>query len=103
MDSALSSIMVNLLHLHVSIGEHIAISPITKKQVNPKNNSVAGHLLFYNLSASYDNFSILTCENKNFLLELKESLLIMRDKASLNMTTTSSQLQLFDRPWKYDL
>ena len=33
-------------------------------------------------SASYDDFIILTHENKMFLLELKESLLIMRDKPS---------------------
>ena len=33
-------------------------------------------------SASYDNFIILTHENKMFLLELKESLLIIRDKPS---------------------
>ena len=35
-----------------------------------------------NYSASYDNFSILTCEKKIFLLELKESLLIMGDEPS---------------------
>ena len=70
--------------LIVRIGEHIGISPLTRKQVKPKNSSVADHLLFCNHSASYDDFSILTRENKKFLLELKESLLIMRDKPSLN-------------------
>ena len=49
--------------------------PLAKKQV-------ADHLLFCNHSTSYNNFSILTIENKKFLLELKESLLIMRDKPS---------------------
>ena len=33
-------------HLNVRIGEHIGISPLTKKQVKPKNSSVVGHLLF---------------------------------------------------------
>ena len=28
-------------HLNVRIGEHIGISPLTKKQVKPKNSSVA--------------------------------------------------------------
>ena len=42
-------------HLNVRIGEYIGISPLTKKQVKPKNNSVADHLLFCNHSASYDN------------------------------------------------
>ena len=84
-------------HLTVRIGEHIGISPFTRKQVKPKNSSVADHLLFCNHSASYDDFSILTRENKTFLLELKESLLIMRDKPSSNRNITSAPLYLFDR------
>ena len=84
-------------HLNVRIGEHIGISPYTKKQVKPKNSSVVDHLLFCNHSASYDDFSILKRENKKFLLELKESLLIMRDKPSLNRNITLEPLYLFDR------
>ena len=84
-------------HLNVRIGEHIGISPLTRKQVKPKNSSVADHLLFCKHSASYDDFSILTRENKTFLLELKESLLIMRDKPSLNRNITSAPLYLFDK------
>ena len=53
---------------------------ITRKQVKPKNSSVADHLLRCNHSASYDEFSILTCESKKFLLEFKESQLLMGDK-----------------------
>ena len=30
-------------HLHVRIGEHIGISPFTKKQVKPENSSLANH------------------------------------------------------------
>ena len=56
-------------HLNVRIGEHIGISPLTKKQVKPKNSFVADHLLLCNHSASYDDFSILTRENKKFLLD----------------------------------
>ena len=84
-------------HLNVRIGEHIGILSLIRKQVKPKNSSVANHLLLCNHSASYDNFSILTRQNKTFLLELKESLLIIRDKQSLNMNITSTQLYLFDR------
>ena len=84
-------------HLNVRTGEHIGISPLTKKQVKPKNRSIADHLLFCNHSASYGDFDILTRENKKFLLELKESLLIMRDKPSLNRNITSAPLYLFDR------
>ena len=73
-------------HLNVRIGEHIGISPLTRKPVKPKNSSIADHLLFCNHSASYDDFSIVRCENKMFLLELKKSLLIMRDKPFLKVT-----------------
>ena len=84
-------------HLNVRIGEHIGISPLTEKQVKPKNSSVADHSLLGNHSASYDDFSILTRESKKILLELKESLLIMRDKPYLNRNITSAVLCLFCR------
>ena len=80
-------------HLNVRNGERIGISPITKKQVKPKNSSAVDHLLFCNHSASYDDFSILTRKNKKLLPELKESLLIMR-----NRNITSAPLYLFNRP-----
>ena len=60
-------VMFNLIN--VRIGEHIGISALTRKQVKPKNSSVADHLLLCNHSASYDDFSILTRENKKFLLD----------------------------------
>ena len=61
-------------YLNVKNGENVGISSLTKKQVQPKNSSVADHLLFCNHSPSYGDFSILMLENKTFLLELKESL-----------------------------
>ena len=73
------------------------ISPLTRKQVKPENSSLAHHLLLCNHSASYDDFSILMRENKKFLLELKESLLIMRDKPSFNRNHTPAPLYLFDK------
>ena len=82
-------------HLNVRTGEHIGISSLTRKQVKPKNSSVVDHLLHCNHSASHDDFSILTREKKKFLLELKESLLIMRDEPSLTRSTTSVPLYLF--------
>ena len=59
---------------------YIDISPPTKKQAKPKNSSIADHLLIFNHSASYDDFITLTRDNKRFLLESKESMLIMRDE-----------------------
>ena len=76
---------------------NIAVLPLKRKQVKPKNSSVADHLLLCNHSASYDDFSILTRENKKFLLELKESLLIMRNKPSLNRNITSAPVYLLDK------
>ena len=44
---------------NLRIGEHIGISPPTKKQVKPKNSSVADQLLFCKHSASYDGFKLV--------------------------------------------
>ena len=84
-------------HLNVRIGEHIVMSPLTRKQVKPENSSVADHLLLCNHSVTYDAYSIPMRENKKFLLELKESLLIMRDKPSLNKNIRSAPLYLVDK------
>ena len=88
-------------HLNVRIGEHIGISPLTRKKVKPKGSAVSDHLLLCNHSPSFENFSVLTKENKKFLLELKESLLIMRDKPSLNRNIRSAPLYLFDKVQDY--
>ena len=92
-DSAMNPIMVN----NVRIGEHIGMSPLIRKKVKPKGSAVSDHLLLCNHSPSFENFSVLTKENKKFLLELKESLLIMRDKLSLNRNIRSAPLYLFDK------
>ena len=93
--SEMSPAMVR--HLNVRIGEHIGMSPLARNQVNPNNFSVADHLLLCNHLPSYDNFSIITREKKKFLLELKETLLIMREQPSLNRNIASAPLYLFGR------
>ena len=55
------------------------------------------HLLHCDCLPPFDNFSILAHENRKHLLEIKESLLIMRDKASLNRNIKSAPLYLFDK------
>ena len=67
---------------------------MTKKKVRPKGSAVSDHLLLYNHSPSFPNFGVLTKENRKFVLELKESLLIMRDKPSLNGNIRSAPLYL---------
>ena len=79
------------------IMKNIGTSPLTRKQVKPEDSFVADHSLLCSHSASYDDFSILTRQNKKFLLESKESLLIMRDKPSLDKNITSAPLHFFDR------
>ena len=84
-------------HLNVRIGEHIGISPLAKKKVKPKGSAVSNHLLLCNHSPSFENISVITKENKKFLLEFKESLLIMRDEPSLNRNIRSAPLYLLDK------
>ena len=50
-----------------------------------------------NSATSFEDFSILTHETKRGLLELNESLFIMRNNASLNRNIKSVFLHLFDR------
>ena len=75
----------SIRHLDVRSGEHIGGSALTGKKVKPTNNSVVyDQLLHCNFLPAFLNFSILAHENKKYLLEIKESLLIMRHKPSLN-------------------
>ena len=71
-------------HLHVRNGKHIKISPLTKEKVKLKGSAVSDHLFICNYSPSFESFSVLNRENRKFVLELKEILLIKRDKLSLN-------------------
>ena len=79
-------------------GEHIGVSPLTGKKVQPSNNSAAcDHLLHSKLLPSFDNFKILAHKNKKYLLETKKNLPIMSDKPSLNRNINSAHLYLFDK------
>ena len=74
------------------------MSSLTGKKVKLSNNSaICDHLLHCNFLPFFENFSVLAHENKKYLLEIKESLLIMRDKLSLNRNTNSSPFYLFDK------
>ena len=80
---------------NVILGNYIGISSLAKKEAKPVGSAFSGHLLFYDHSPSSDSFSMLTKENRKFVLELKESLLTMRDKPSLNRNIRSAPLYLF--------
>ena len=64
--------------LNITMGEHTGISPLTKKKFKPNGSAVSDHLLLCNHSLFFKCFSVLTKENRKFILELKESLLIMK-------------------------
>ena len=67
------------------------MSPLPGKNFKPSNNSVVcDHLLRWNVLPSFDSFSSLAYENKKHLLDIKESILIMRDKPSLNKNNNSA-------------
>ena len=88
----------SIRHLDIRSGEHTGVSHLTGKKIKPINNSaVRNHILHCNYLPSFDNFSILVHENKKFLLKIKESLLIVRDKSSLNRNISSAPLYLFDK------
>ena len=79
-------------------GEHMGVSPLTWKTVKSTNKVLFVIIYFIAIIyLSFDNFSILGHENKNFLLEIKESFIIMTDKPSLNRNTSSTPLYLFDK------
>ena len=85
-------------HLKIRSGEHIGISQLTFKHVKPSAESlIRDHLLFCNHDPSFGDFTILAQGTNNFLLEIKESLLIKRDKPILNKNISSAPLFLFDK------
>ena len=85
-------------HLDIRSGEHKDVSPLAGKKVKPiKNSAVHDHRLHCNYLPSFDNFRILANENNKGLLKIKESLLRMRDKPSLNRNISSAPLHLFDK------
>ena len=79
----------NSRHLDIRSGEHIGVSPLT--------GAICDHFFHCNFLPSFNNFSVLAHENKKYLLEIKESLLIIRDKRSLNRNINSASLYLFDK------
>ena len=84
-------------HLPVRSDEHIGISPLTNKRVKPRKDSpVCHHLLNLNYSPTSEEFSVLCHESKKYVLELKDSRLLMRDRPPMNQKVRSASLYLFE-------
>ena len=74
----------------------LIFSPLTSKRVQSRKDSAVCHyLLNCNYSPTFD-LSVLCQENKRYLLELKESLLIIRDRPSMNWNMRAGFLYPFE-------
>ena len=83
--------------LKVRSGEHIGISRLTFRKVEPsKVSAIRDHLLNCNNITSFDEFFILAYGHHKYILEIKESLIIKRERSVLNKNISSAKLFLFD-------
>ena len=85
-------------HLKVRASEHMGISPLTGKRVNApyQFSTVKDHMLTCDHVISFDDFSVIGNSDKNYLLEIKESLFIRRDNPVLNRNIASVPLFLYN-------
>ena len=84
-------------HLKVMSREHVGISHLAFKKTKPSKESlIRDHLLNCNNIASFEEFTILTKGDNKFVLEIKETLLIKRNRSILNRNISSAKLFLFD-------
>ena len=79
-------------HFFVGASEHLGITPLTGKFVKTSKKSA----IFDGHNASFDNSLILLQERNAFKLQLKESLLISRDRPILKKNIYSLLFELFD-------
>ena len=83
-------------HLKVRSGEHIGISPLTFRKTKPlKESAVRDHLLNWNNIASFVELTILASGRHKYILEIKKSLLLKRDRPVLNKNIGSAKMFLF--------
>ena len=72
-------------HFKVRVSEHQGVSPRTGKPVKGTLcTTVRDHMLVCDHKVVHEDFMFIGNESNRYLLELKESLLIKRDKPSLN-------------------
>ena len=83
-------------HMKVRVSEHQGISPRTGKHLKGTlSTSVRDHMLDCNHMVAWDDFKVLGRESNHWLLEIKESLFIKRDRPSLDKNIYSQELFLF--------
>ena len=83
-------------HFKVRVSEHQGVSPRTGKPVKGTlSTSVRDHMLVCDHKVLHEDFKFLGNESNKYLLELKESLFIKRDRPSFNKNLYSQELLLF--------
>ena len=83
-------------HMKVRVSEHQGVSPRTGKHLKRTlSTSVRDHILDCNHVVAWNDFKILGRESNHWLLEIKESLFIKRDRPSVNKNIYSQELFLF--------
>ena len=83
-------------HMKVRVSELQGVSPQTAKHLKGTlSTSVRDHMLDCNHIVAWDDFKVLGRESNHWLLEIKESLFIKRDRPSLNKNIYSQELFLF--------
>ena len=89
--------------LKVRSGEHIGISPLTFRKFKPsKESAICDHLLIFNNIPSFDKFNILAYDHEKYILEMKESLLIKRNRPVLNKNISSAKLFIFGNSQNFE-
>ena len=83
-------------HMKARVSEHQGVSPQTGKHIiGTLSTSVRDHMLSCNHVVAWDDFKVLGRESNHWLLEIKESLFIKKDKPSLNKSIYFQELFLF--------
>ena len=95
-EAAMLHILENFRHLKVRISEHQGVSPRTGKHLKGTlSTSVRDHMFDCHHVVAWDDFKVFGRESNHWLLEIKESLFIKRDRPSLNENIYSQELFLF--------
>ena len=85
--------------MKVRSAEHIEISLLTFRKVKlSKESAVRVHLLNCSIISSFDEFTILAYEHHKYLLEMKISFFVKRDRPVLNKNISSAKLFHFIIP-----
>ena len=88
-------------HMKGRVSEHQGVSLRTGKHLKGTLwTSVTDHILDSNHIVDWEDFKVLGRESNHWLLQIKESLFIKRDRSSLNKNIYSRELFLF---WFYDV